>query len=335
MQVGGISHHQPFVFPAPCPRSSAASQNIYKSDMLPGHQLNLSPLTEKSADDLGLEGTGLLHLLAVLQSPLAGGGGLGECDGTAEGAGGRVVAQAHDADVGGGADGGVAGGAGGHLHLDGEVGGGGGRDTGDEAGHVLGDLGLLEGGHVGAARGAVDHGLEGTGAVLVDLAEGHVDGAVLVGGGHARAGSGAGHGLDHGLWGAGALLALGVGTAATASEEAGEELADPVGALGGGRGAAQVVLLPDTRAGTVGRGHGDVHVSHEDLDHHGRVNGAVALGLAQGADGARADLAVTDDGGVGLRAAAVGGAVTGCAIGDYWDVSHYPHVSRRQGSREK
>lgn len=278
------------------------------------------PIDKKSADDLGLEGTGLLHLLAVLQSPLAGSGGLREGNSATEGAGGRVVAQAHDADVGGRANGGVAGGAGGHLHLDGEVGGGGGRDTGDEAGHVLGDLGLLEGGHVSAARGAVDHGLEGAGAVLVDLAEGDVDGAVLVSGGHAVAGSGAGEGLDVGLWGAGALGALGVGAATTASEEAGEELADPVVVLGGGGGVAQVVLLADTRVGTVGGGLGDVHVSHEDLDHHGRVDGAVALGLAQGTDGARLDLPVADDGGVGLRAAAVGGAVTGCAISDcfFW-----------------
>jgi hypothetical protein len=288
--------------------------------------------SNKESDCLGLEGTGLLHLLAVLQSPLAGGRGLCKGDSTTEGTGGGVVAQAHDADVGGGADSGVAGSAGGHLHLDGEVRGSCGRDTGDEARDVLGDLGLLEGGHVGATRGAVDHGLEGPGAVLVDLAEGHIDGAVLVGGGQTLAGAGAGHSLDHGLWGASALGALGLGTAAAASEEAGEQLADLVlfvalGGSGAAWGRAQVILLTDTRVGAVGGSLGSVHISHKDLDHHGRVDRAIALGLAQGTDRARIDLAVTDDGGVGLRAAAVGGAVTGCAISDCLGVSCVSHHS--------
>jgi hypothetical protein len=56
--------------------------------------------------------------------------------------------------------------------------------------------------------------------------------------------------------------------------------------------------------------------AHEGGDHGGSVDGPVALGAAERADLARAHLAVADDGRVGLRAAAVGGAVAGGAVGD-------------------
>ena len=74
----------------------------------------------------------------------------------------------------------------GHLNLvsedlEGEVGVGRGGDTGEaEAGDIGGDLGGLEGADLGAAGGGVHHGGQGARAVLVDLVEGHGDGAVVV-----------------------------------------------------------------------------------------------------------------------------------------------------------
>ena len=82
--------------------------------------------------------------------------------------------------------------------------------------------------------------------------------------------------------------------------------------------STDVILDADPRVRRVhlGRGTG----AHEVGDHRGRVDGAVALGATQRADSAGPDLPVADDGCVGLRAAAVAGAVAGGAVGDWeWE----------------
>lgn len=137
-------------------------------------------MTESLAQASGLEPAGLGTLLkAVRNGALTGGSGLREGSRAAKGASNSVVADAHDADVVDAADGGVAGHALGHLHGDGEVGVGRGREAGDDAGHVDLDRGGLEGVDVGAARGPVHVRLERARAVLVDLPERHVDRAVV------------------------------------------------------------------------------------------------------------------------------------------------------------
>ena len=72
--------------------------------------------------------------------------------------------------------------------------------------------------------------------------------------------------------------------------------------------STQVVFDSDRRVGPlVGGGRNrSTAQAHEVADHGGGVDGAVALGAAEGADFAAADLAIADDGCVGLRAAAVG-----------------------------
>ena len=82
-----------------------------------------------------------------------------------------------------------------------------------------------------------------------------------------------------------------------------------------------VVLDPDRRVGAVVAGR--CATAHEVGDHGGGVDGTVALGAAQGADGAGADLAVADDGRVRLGAAAIRGAVTRGAVGDWRSWSGY------------
>lgn len=252
-----------------------------------------------------------LHALleAVGNGALAASGGLGEGSRATEGAGTSTVADTDDADVGGHADLAVAGHTSGHLDLDGEVGVGGEGQTLDaEARDVSGDLSALESLLLGAAGGAVDIGGHGTGAILVDLAEGHGDGAVVGAGGHALGGTHTSSGGDAGLGGTVLLVAL---VLATAAEEAGETLASvELGALHVGN----VVLDTGAGCGSVVLGGGST--THEVVDHHGGVNGAVALSAAKRADLTRGDLAVTDNGSVGLGAAAVGRAVTGSSISD-------------------
>ena len=78
--------------------------------------------------------------------------------------------------------------------------------------------------------------------------------------------------------------------------------------------STEVILDPNRgiRRIDLGRAAG----AHERSDHGGRVDGAVALGTAERADLAGPDLPVADDGRVGLRAAAVAGAVARGAVGD-------------------
>ncbi len=78
---------------------------------------------------------------------------------------------------------------------------------------------------------------------------------------------------------------------------------------------AQIVLDADRGIGGVDAGRGGA--AHKVGDHGGGVDGPVALGASQGADLAAADLAVADDGRVGLGAAPVGRAVARGAVG-HW-----------------
>lgn len=274
-------------------------------------------------------------LEAVLDGALAAGGGLGEGGGATEGTSGGVVAEADNADVCSAADSGIASHASGHLDLDVEVGVCGETETSDEAGDVVGDVGSLEGRHLGASRGAVDHGLEGTGAVLVDLAVGDGHGAVVGGGGEAGGSALAGGGGDVDLLGLGRLLACGIATTsstttAAAAEEAAEQVAELTLVVGAGAAATSASagatdvgrdVVLDTRGAlstVVGRG---TSAAHEVCNHDTGVDGAVALGSAERATLARRDVGVTDDGGIGLRTAAVAGAVTRSAIGHWsWEM---------------
>jgi hypothetical protein len=91
--------------------------------------------------------------------------------------------------------------------------------------------------------------------------------------------------------------------------------------VGAGAARRDVVLDPHRRIGAVVAGR--CAVTHEVGDHGGGVDGAVALRATQGADGASADFAVADDGSVGLGAAAIRGAVTRGAVGDWRSLSGY------------
>lgn len=214
----------------------------------------------------------------VLDGPLLCTCGLNKGNGASEGTGERLVLDLGDADVAGASNVGSAGHASGHLDLDGEVLDRGARETTDaNAGNVLGHLGFLEGGRVGAARGAVDGSGQGASTILVDLVEGHGDGAVVGAGGHARGGASAGS----------------LGNTFLSS------------ALGGLR-ALLVGLLG------VGTGSG-----HEHLDGGGGVDGASALSAAKSGRLVGSELALADDGCVSLRAAGWGSAVTRSAVDDY------------------
>ena len=150
----------------------------------------------------------------VLDSALLRGGALGEGSGATEGTGESAVLEADNADVAGATGGTLAGHALGHLDLDGEVGGGSSGETANaDTRDVLGDLCILECGGVGSARGGVDLGGERASTVLVDLVEGHGDGAIVGSGGETRCStrtSGGSHRvLDSALRGLGAFAAAG------------------------------------------------------------------------------------------------------------------------------
>jgi hypothetical protein len=148
----------------------------------------------------------------------------------------------------------------------------------------------------------------------------HLDLAVVRGSRKTRVGSSASHVANHGLSGEGALRA----SVAATAKEAVEELADlalvlgVAGVLGVLDGGDIILLASGTRGSLVGRG---IAGSHEGRDDVGGVDRAVALGAAQGTGLAGAELPVADDGRVGLRAAAVGRAVTRSAVGNYTKVS--------------
>lgn len=121
-----------------------------------------------------LLGIGVVEVEALLEAvgngSLACGRALGEGSGATEGAGRSTVAETNDANVLGSTNLAVAGHALRHLDLDGVVGvGGNGQACDAQSGHVLGDLGVLEGLCVRATRRRVDGGRERTSTVLVDL----------------------------------------------------------------------------------------------------------------------------------------------------------------------
>lgn len=76
-----------------------------------------------------------------------------------------------------------------------------------------------------------------------------------------------------------------------------------------------IVLDPHRRVGAVVVR--SCAIAHEVGNHGGGVDGTVALGATQRTDSAGADFAVADDGRVRLGTAAVGGAVTRGAVGDW------------------
>lgn len=76
-----------------------------------------------------------------------------------------------------------------------------------------------------------------------------------------------------------------------------------------------IVLDPHRRVGAVVAR--SCAIAHEVGNHGGGVDGTVALGATQRTDSAGADFAVADDGRVRLGTAAVGGAVTRGAVGDW------------------
>lgn len=254
------------------------------------------------------------HALAqpVCDGALAGGSGLGEGSAATEGAGSSTVADADNADVLDAGDSSLASCTGGHLDLKRELGSGGKAQTLDtKAWNVLDDLGFLESIGLGATRGAINIGGHGAGAILVNLAECHLDDAVGADCRQTGAGTLAHAGLYAGLR---ASQDLGATAACeTTTTEALEEVAnladDKVArhgrnifgllildgdkfATAGGRkpGSAlgsstlprsdvgrDVVLLTDT-GGVAGR---CCTHAHEVLDHNRGVDGTTTLGAAE------------------------------------------------------
>lgn len=259
-------------------------------------------------------------LQPILDSSLARGRGLREGRGPAKWAGGGPVAHAHDADVTRTADGRIARHARRHLHRDGEVGvGRQGQAREADPGDVLRDLGRLEGRRVRAARRAVDRRLHGPRPVLVDLPERHGDGPVVRGGRQPARGALARRRGDVRLRRRLRLVpCCVVAVVFGAAEQARQEAAEAP-YLFGAAAAPQLGLVDVVLdAGGVGRAvvRGRGRPAHEVLDHRRGVDQAVALGPPERADLALLDLAVPDDGGVGLRPAPVAGAIPRGPVGD-------------------
>lgn len=146
------------------------------------------------------------------------------------------------------------------MYLDGEVHGGGGRETANaNARHVLDDGGLLEGCGVSAAGARVDGGSQGAGAVLVDLVEGHADGAIISGGWETR-GSASARGGGDTLFN-GALGRLGTRGSSSLGSALSEKLTL------GGSGASSTSSTGSS--------------AHELSDSSGGTDGPTTLGLAQ------------------------------------------------------
>jgi hypothetical protein len=215
----------------------------------------------------------------ILNGALLGASRLRESDRSTKGARERRVLELSDADTRGASDGAGAHGARWHLDSDGEIHRGSGRETADaDTWHVLGDFSGLECSGVGSAGGGVDGSGQGTGAVLIDLVEGHLDCSVVGACGHAGGGSCAGCGLDASLGGAGWGLGSAVGGA-------------------DGEGAAQQHGRVDFSCGD---GFGAVGVSaHEEGDHLGGIDGAGCCSAeSRGLVGS--ELLLTDDGSIRL-----------------------------------
>jgi hypothetical protein len=256
-----------------------------------------------------------LHALlkAVRKRALASSSALGERHGATKWTRSRTVAYAHDTDIRGTGDSCVASHASGHLDLHLKLGVGCEGDAlNAETGNVLDDSGFLHSGLVGSARCAVDIGCEGTSAVLVDLAKSHSDGSVFCACwqpgccSSAHGGGNASFGRTADFVAASTEEACNAGCAAsttctacssalvTAAEEAAEKLALLL---------LDVVFDTDAGGGSfVGRRRGTS--AHEGADHDGCVDGTVALGAAERSGFAAGNVAVSDDGSVGLGSTA-------------------------------
>jgi len=179
-----------------------------------------------------------------------------------------------------------------HLDLDGEVGGAGSGETADaDARDVLGDLGVLERSWVRTGGGGVDLSSKWASTVLVDLVEGHGDGAVIGTGWETLRGTSA-CGLGNTLL-SGALGGFLASTSTTSSTLSSLEL--------------WLTLL-------VGVGSwGSATGAHEAGDGLVSIDWAV-LGAAERGGLASTHLAGADDGGIGLRTAAGRGTIARSAI---------------------
>jgi hypothetical protein len=241
----------------------------------------------------------------VLNSALLSGSALGEgCGATERTSEGRVL-HADDADVAGTTGGTLAGHTSGHLDLDGEVHDGSGRETSNtDTGDVLGDSGVLEGGRVSSTGGSVDLSGQGTGTVLVDLVEGHGDGAVIGSGGKTRGRSSA-CGSGNTLLSS-SLGSLGACSSSTASGTSSASSAT-------GKSVEKTTLVVGSRTSTSSSATGTS--SHEHGDSSTSVNSTATLSASKSRSLAT-HLAGTDDGSISLRAAEGRGAVTGSTILD-------------------
>jgi len=221
----------------------------------------------------------------VLDSSLLSTCGHGECSGATEWAGEGGVLETDDADVVGATGGAGAGHASWHLDLDWEVGG---LSCGETANantwDVLGDLCVLERSWVSASGCWVDLGGQWTSTVLVDLVEGHGDLTAV------RA-----------SWEtSGSTLTSGLGDTLFGSS---------LGCLLASASCALGSLLSELTLG------GSWCTAHEGGNSCASIDWAVA-GAAKSGGLVGAHLACADDGGIGLRAAARGCAVTWSAIRD-------------------
>ena len=263
----------------------------------------------------------------VLNSALLSDSALGEgCGATERTSEGRVL-HADDADVAGTTGGTLAGHTSWHLDLDGEVHDGSGRETSNtDTGDVLGDSGVLEGGRVSSTGGSVDLSGQGTGTVLVDLVEGHGDGAVIGSGGKTRGRSSAcGSGntlLSSSLGSLGACsssTASGTSSASSATGKSVEKTTLVVGSRTSTSSSASTGSSTSTSGSTSTSSSAGSSAtgtsSHEHGDSSTSVNSTATLSASKSRSLAT-HLAGTDDGSISLRAAEGRGAVTGSTILD-------------------
>lgn len=254
-----------------------------------------------------------------------------------------AIPDAYNAHVRGAADGAVARHTRRHLDLQGEIRLGREREPAHaQAGNILDDVGILEGVGVGAARRAVDGGRQGSRAVLVDLAVDEAHDAVVVGG-RETLGAALARGVgDHALRAGAGLVAVAAAAGETAektaeaaaaatacsatlfittAEKTTEQLIELALAVlvalvagGGSTGeVGEVVFLADGARGAIVC-RGGLAAAHEASNVDGCIDGTGALGLAERV---LAEVAVADDGRVGLRATAIGGAITRCPVSDF------------------
>jgi len=246
------------------------------------------------ANRLVLERAGEVALgEVVLDRTLLGCSSLCECNGSTERSGSGSVLELGDTDTGGTGDGSRADGSGWHLDGDWEIHGGcGGETTDADTWDVLGDLSGLEGSGISSSGGGINRCGQWASTILVDLVEGHLDGSILSGSWHTGCGTSTSCGLDGSLLGSG--WGLDTASGSTNSE----------GALEEGSG---VDLTGSNDIGAVGVS------SHEEGDHLGGVNWSSGSSAESRGFGG-SELFVTDDGGIGLRSAAWGCAITGSSV---------------------